>query len=97
MEESQAALIAEQIGRMKDSILARLQALEEKQEFHNRLDAEKHAALENAIKELKADLEDHEARIRAATDGVTTFKVWSGLASGGSSVVAILSLIKSFL
>ena len=47
------------------------------------------SALEDAGK-------DHEARIRNLTDGVTSFRVWSGLASGGSSIMSIVALVKAF-
>lgn len=96
VEDAQAKLLTEQLGRMQDMILSRLKAIEERLEFHTKLDGEKHAALEVLLKDVKTDVDDHEQRIRAATEGVTTFKVWSGLAAGGSSLVAIVSLIKSF-
>ena len=41
--------------------------------------------------------DDHEARLREATTGVTQFKVWSGLASGGTGILSIIAFIKSFL
>jgi len=47
------------------------------------------SALEDAEK-------DHESRIRNLTDGVTSFRVWSGLASGGSSIMSIVALVKAF-
>ena len=67
--------------------------------------------LRHAIDLLKADInminrnvaglekssDDHENRIRNLTDGVTSFRVWSGLASGGSSIMSIVALVKAFL
>ncbi len=46
---------------------------------------------------LEEQAADHETRIRAATEGVTQFKLFSGLASGGSSVMALIALLKAFL
>lgn len=46
---------------------------------------------------LESNQKDHEARLRALQDGVTSFKVWSGLASGGSSLVALLALMRAIL
>ena len=40
---------------------------------------------------------DHETRIRNLNDEVTSFKVRSGLVSGGSSVMAVIALVKAFL
>jgi hypothetical protein len=39
---------------------------------------------------------DHETRIRAATDGVTQFKMWAGFASGGSGIVSLIALLRAF-
>jgi hypothetical protein len=39
---------------------------------------------------------DHEQRLRLATDGVTQFKVWSGLAAGGSGVVSLFALLRTW-
>ena len=48
------------------------------------------------VMELENDRNDHETRIRNLTDGVTSFRVWSGLASGGSSIMSIVALVKAF-
>lgn len=46
---------------------------------------------------LEEQIRDHETRLRAATEGITQFKVFSGLASGSSSILSIIALIKTFL
>lgn len=108
MEEAQAKLIAEQLGRMQDMFKARLDAIEERLKHHTDLDQERTAAIRADLADLKSTVEkndasvrkitdDHEQRLRSATDGVTTFKTWSGLASGGSSIMAIVAFIKSFI
>lgn len=96
MDSTEARLLAEQLGRMVDSINARMNALEERQKHHSELDAEKYAAIRADLSELKDQGHDHELRLRAATDGVTSFRVWSGLAAGGSSIVSIIALVKGF-
>jgi hypothetical protein len=52
--------------------------------------------INSRLDRLEVDSGDHEQRLRAATDGVTQFKVWSGLAAGGSSIVALIALIRAF-
>ncbi len=47
------------------------------------------------IKQLERDQEDHEKRIRSMQDGVTSFKVWSGLANGGAGFVSLLALFRT--
>jgi hypothetical protein len=51
---------------------------------------------DHRLKSLEDDVRDHEQRIRAATDGVTQFKTFHTLASGGSSFMSLLALLKSF-
>jgi len=41
---------------------------------------------------IEESLKDHETRIRAATEGVTQFKFFSG----GSGFLSLISIIKSF-
>ncbi len=47
------------------------------------------------IKQLELDQEDHERRIRVMQEGVTSFKVWSGLANGGAGFVSLLALFRT--
>jgi hypothetical protein len=83
-------LIAEQLRHALDMIRFDIAALQ-KQADHDR------QFMEHRIKSLESLLSDQETRIRSATDGVTTFKTWSGLAAGGSSILAIIAFIKSVL
>jgi len=83
-------LIAEQLRHALDLVRTDLAAIRAEQQ-HDR-DFNNHR-----IKTLEELSKDHEARIRSATDGVTTFKTWAGLASGGSSVLSIIAFIKSLL
>ena len=47
------------------------------------------------IKQLERDQEDHEKRIRTMQEGVTSFKVWSGLANGGAGILSLLALFRT--
>ena len=49
------------------------------------------------LKLLEGIANDHEARLRTATDGVTQFKMWTGLVSGSAGLAALTALVKSFL
>jgi hypothetical protein len=90
MDDTQAKLVAEQMKHALSLMRADIDAARARLE-HNREMAERRlAALEKCA-------DDHEARIRAATDGVTQFKMWSSLVSGGSMLAAITALLRSFL
>jgi hypothetical protein len=49
------------------------------------------------LERLEKDVQDHEERIRTVTDGVTQFKVWSGLTAGGSGFVSVIALVRAWL
>jgi hypothetical protein len=51
--------------------------------------------LPESLTALEESQRDHESRIRLLTDGVTQFKVWSGHASGSSSRIAFLALLRT--
>lgn len=89
MNEDQAALLAEQMRRALDLMKAELNALKAQQAHDRELVRHRLSALEG-----RAD--DHELRLRSATDGVTQFKMWAGLASGGSGLMALAALIRAF-
>ena len=40
---------------------------------------------------------DHEERLRDVAAGVTQFRFWSSVSSGGSTAMSILALLKSFI
>jgi chaperonin cofactor prefoldin len=48
------------------------------------------------LQTLEKQGNDHETRLRVVGDGVVQFKLYSGLVSGGSSIVAIVSFVKAF-
>jgi hypothetical protein len=51
---------------------------------------------DHRLAQLEGAVRDHEERLREATDGVTQFKVWSGLAAGGSGLVSLAALIRAW-
>jgi len=82
-------LLAEQLKHLNTLYKARMDALEEKLKHTKEISDHRLSALE-------ASSRDHETRIRAATQGVTQFKLFSGLASGGSGLMSLVALIRSF-
>jgi hypothetical protein len=89
MNEDQAALFSQQIQHALDLMRAELDAMKAVQSHDRSLNAHRLSVLEDRAN-------DHEMRIRAATDGVTQFKMWAGFASGGSGIVSLIALIKAF-
>ena len=59
--------------------------------------AHRDAIMDQRLVQLEGRLNDHETRLRAATEGVTQFKLFSGLASGGSGIMSLVAIIKAFL
>lgn len=51
---------------------------------------------EQRLVQLEDQEEDHETRLRNATEGVTQFRLWTSLSSGGSTILSVAALIKSF-
>ena len=90
MTEEQISLLAEQMKHILDLMKADLQSLERILDHDREMTRYRLADLEERVN-------DQEQRIRAATDGVTQFKVWSSLATGGSTLLSTLALIKTYL
>jgi len=83
-------LLTEQLKHLNTLYKARFDALEEK--LNHTRDLTNHR-----LKALETTTQDHETRIRAATQGVTQFKLFSGLASGSSNLMSLVALLKAFL
>ena len=70
--------------------------------FKSDLDANKAAQCyyrdlsDTRLKSLETTANDHETRLRSATDGVTQFKTLHTLLTGASGIIAIIALIRSF-
>ena len=89
-EELQAELIAEQLRHTVDLLRAEIDALRQEQVHMKDMS-------DHRLKQLEEAQKDHEVRIRAVTDGVTQFKVWASLLTGGSGLVSLAALIKAWL
>jgi len=46
------------------------------------------------IEELERCEKDHETRLRAIQESVTSFKTWSGLASGAAAILSLIALLR---
>jgi hypothetical protein len=89
MNEEQAALIAEQMRHAIDLLKAEIRELRRQVEHLQALD-------QHRLTSLERQAADFETRIRAASDGVTQFKMFFGLATGGSSLLSLAALLRSF-
>ena len=90
MEDRTSALLTEQLRHATHLLSAQIQSLEAKVVHQNALAQQRLTLLEEQMR-------DHEIRLRAATEGVTQFKLFSGLASGGSGLMSLVAIIKAFL
>ena len=89
MTDVEYKLIAEQLRHTIDLLRAEISTLRTTIDHDRKF-------ISHRLDTLEGIYEDHETRIRSATAGVTQFKVWSGLASGGSSLMSLVALIKAF-
>ena len=91
MDQDQTSqLLGEQLRHLNTLYKARIDALEEKLNHTRELSDHRLSILEKTS-------QDHETRIRDATQGVTQFKLFSGLASGSSNLMSLFALLKTFL
>lgn len=90
MEDKAAALLTEQLRHANALLQAQIKSLETRLAHQQAMNAQRLAMLEEQIR-------DHETRIRTATEGVTQFKLFSGLASGGSGLMSLVAILKAFL
>lgn len=90
MEDKTMALLTEQLHHASNLLSAQIKALDVKLSHQNAMNHQRLTMLEDQIR-------DHETRIRAATEGVTQFKLFSGLASGGSGLMSLVAILKTFL
>ena len=52
---------------------------------------------ERRLSAVEKICEDHEDRLRDVAAGVTQFRFWSSISSGGSTAMSLLALLKSFI
>ncbi|MCC6147306.1 MAG: hypothetical protein IT308_07025 [Anaerolineaceae bacterium] len=85
----QAALLKEQLFHALDLMRSDVKAVSREQAHDRDLSSRRLSALETTA-------QDHETRLRDVHKGVTEFRFLVGL-SGGSVILAVIALIKSFL
>jgi hypothetical protein len=90
MADETSALLTEQLRHANALLQAQIKTLEARLAHQQAMNQQRLTILEEEIR-------DHETRIRAATEGVTQFKLFSGLASGGSGLMSLVALLKTFL
>jgi len=90
MDDPRAELLTEQLRHANHLLQAQINALEARQAHQAAITNQRLAALEEGLR-------DHEGRIRTATEGVTQFKLFSGLASGGSGLMSLVAFLRTFL
>ena len=88
--ELDAALIAEQLRHANSLLRADLEGLRQELGHYREL-------TNLRLGDLEAARADHETRLRSAADGITQFKVYSGLLNGGSTLLALLAMLKAYL
>jgi hypothetical protein len=88
MQDTQAALIAEQMHHALDLMRAEIDLLKARQASNLEL-------IDHRLARLEGQMRDHELRLQEAAQGVTQFKVWSGLTLGSSSILAVAAFLKA--
>ena len=83
-------LVAEQIRHAMDLVKGQQDALKAELDHYKQL-------TNLRLTNLESKDNDMEMRLRTATEGVTQFKLFSGLSSGGSFIMAFVAIIKTFL
>ena len=89
MEDKTGALLTAQMRHDTQLISTQIGSLEARVVHQTALIHQRLTLLEEQIR-------DHETRLRAAAEGVAQFKIFSGLASGGSGLMSLVALLKAF-
>jgi septation ring formation regulator EzrA len=84
-------LLNEQFNHLKDSIESRFRRIEKELEHQNSLDAEKMNLIRDQLQHIRADVEDHEKRIRAIDDTVISNKTSATLIQAGQAALTLIA------
>ena len=90
MSNAEDALLESQLTRTVEFLQNEIRRIEQEQASIQKLHEQRIARCEKCE-------EDFEVRIRCLQDSVTTFKTWSGLASGAAAILAIVALLRTAL
>lgn len=91
MDDLQAQLLTEQFDRLKDSIESRFQRIETSLNHHSTLESERLAAVKADLMTIKADMQDHESRIRVIDDSVITNKTSTTIMQAGQAALTLIA------
>lgn len=91
MDDTTAQLIAEQLGRFKDQLEARIRRLEDDTSHHKELEIEKLSAIRDDITMVREVQHDHENRIRQVADLIISLRTTGGLIQAGQAALTILA------
>ena len=90
MDETVTELWAERVCHAVDLLRAEIGEVRIGQQHLGQL-------LEARLGAVKKQLADQENRLRVAAEGVTQFKLLAGLAGGGSGLISLAALLRTFL
>ena len=90
MENKQLTLLSEQMTHAFDLMRVDMERLQTHFDHQSEL-------TNNRLDRIEEMIADHETRLRQAGEGVSQFKVWTGMVSGGAGLAALTALVKSFL
>ena len=89
-DKSQIDLLAEQVSHAVDLLRGDIAEVRRSQQHLQTM-------LEARLGGVEKQLADQEQRLRSAAEGVTQFKLLAGLAGGGSGLISLAALIRTFL
>jgi hypothetical protein len=89
-EDPNMELLAERLGHLVDLLRGDMEKLRHELAYE-------HTLVEQHLGQLETMARDHEQRLRQVNDGVVQFKVWAGLASGGSVLASLAALLRAFI
>jgi hypothetical protein len=90
MDDPQYQLIAEQLGRLKDNIESRFRLIETNALHEKELTAQRFQEVTTAAAINTRAIEDHEARLRAVTDAVTSLRTAGSLAQAAQAALSLI-------
>ena len=91
MDDLQAQLLTEQFNRLKDSIESRFRRIEKELTHHDNLEAEKMNLIKSQLQGIRADVADHETRIRTIDDQVISAKTSTTLIQAGQAALTLIA------
>ena len=91
MDDPEIELLNSQLNRLKDSIESRFQRIESSLSHHSILETEKLSQIKMDISLIRADITDHEQRIRVVDDSVIASKTTTTLIQAGQAALTLIA------